>query len=48
VLVGIIAGLLYGFLLIRQKNLKGVILAHGVTNCGLGIYIVVTGNWMFW
>jgi CAAX prenyl protease-like protein len=48
VLVGIIAGLLYGFLLIRQKNLKGVILAHGVTNCGLGIYIIVTGNWMFW
>ena len=48
VVVGIIAGVLYGVLLIRQKKLKGVILAHGVTNFGLGIYVLVTGNWMFW
>lgn len=48
VLVGIIAGLLYGLLFIRQKNLKGVILAHAVTNLGLGVYVVVTGKWMFW
>ncbi len=48
IIVGIIAGLLYGFLLIRQKKLKGVILAHGITNLGLGIYVLVTGNWMFW
>lgn len=48
VAAGIIAGLLYGFLFVRQKNLKGVILAHAVTNLGLGIYVVVTGNWMFW
>jgi CAAX prenyl protease-like protein len=48
VLVGIIAGLLYGLLLVRQKKLSGVILAHGVTNLGLGIYVLLTGNWMFW
>jgi len=48
VIVGIIAGLLYCLLLIRLKNLKGVIIAHGVTNLGLGIYIVITRNWMFW
>jgi uncharacterized protein len=48
VLVGIIAGLLYGLLLTHQKNLKGVIVAHGVTNLGLGIYVIVTGNWIFW
>lgn len=48
IVVGIIAGLIYGLLLIRQKNLKGVIVAHGVTNLGLGIYVLVTGNWMFW
>ena len=48
VIVGIIAGLLYGFLLVFQKNLKGVVIAHGVTNLGLGIYVVVTGNWLFW
>ncbi len=48
VVVGIIAGLLYGFLLVRQKKLMGVILAHAVTNLGLGIYVLVTGNWAFW
>ena len=48
VVVGIIAELLYGLLLVWQKNLKGVIIAHGVTNFGLGIYVLVTGNWMFW
>lgn len=48
VIVGIIAGLLYGFLLVFQKKLKGVIVAHGTTNLGLGIYVVLSGNWMFW
>ena len=48
VVVGIVVGLLYNLLLIRQKNLKGVILAHGVTNLGLGIYVLVTGSWEFW
>ena len=48
IVVGIAAGLLYGLLLIRQKNLKGVILAHGVTNFGLGVYVVMTGRWAFW
>jgi CAAX protease family protein len=48
IVAGIIAGLLYGLLLVRQKKLRGVIVAHGVTNLGLGGYVVVTGNWMFW
>jgi len=48
IVVGVIAGLLYGLLLLRQKKLRGVVVAHTVTNLGLGIYVVVTGNWMFW
>ena len=48
VIEGIIAGILYNFLLTRQKKLKGVILAHAVTNFGLGIYVIVTESWMFW
>lgn len=48
IIVGIIAGVIYNLLLIRQKNLSGCILAHGVTNLGLGIYVLITGNWMFW
>jgi CAAX prenyl protease-like protein len=48
IIVGIIAGLFYGLLLIYQKNLKGVIIAHGITNLGLGIYVIVTESWAFW
>ena len=48
IVVGIIAGVIYNLLLIRQKKLSGCILAHGVTNLGLGIYVLITGSWMFW
>ena len=48
IVVGVIAGLLYGLLLVYQKNLRGVAVAHGITNFGLGIYVVITGNWAFW
>jgi len=34
-------------LLIRQKKLKGTILAHGAANHGLGVYVLITGSWMF-
>ncbi len=45
---GIIAGLLYGGLLLWQKNMRGVIIAHTITNLGLGIYVITTGSWRFW
>lgn len=48
IIVGFIAGVLYGLLLVRQKKLWGVIIAHTVTNLGLGIYIIATGSWVFW
>jgi CAAX protease family protein len=48
IIAGILAGLLYGLLLLWQKNLRGVTLAHAVTNLGLGGYVVTTGNWAFW
>ena len=48
VVVGIIAGIIYNLLLIRRKKLRGCILAHGVTNLGLGIYVLLTENWLFW
>lgn len=37
-----------GLLPVRQKKLRGVIPAHVVTNLGLGIYVVTTGNRAFW
>jgi len=48
VIVGIVAGVIYNLLLILQKKLRGAILAHGITNLGLGIYVLLTGSWMFW
>lgn len=47
-LAGLIAGLAYGWLYIRTRNLWAPILAHAVTNGGLGIYVVTTGQWSFW
>jgi len=48
VVQGIAAGIIYTLLLIRQKNLMGPIIAHGVTNLGLGIYVLLTKGWTFW
>lgn len=45
---GMTAGIVYTLLVIKQKNLKGSILAHGITNLGLGIYVLKTKNWLFW
>jgi hypothetical protein len=47
-LPGIIAGLVYAGLLCRSKNLFSPILAHGVTNLLLGIYVICSQQWAFW
>jgi hypothetical protein len=47
-LAGLIAGLAYGWLYIRTRNLWAPIIAHAVTNGALGAYVVATGYWSFW
>lgn len=47
-LAGIVAGALYNILLYRTKNLYLCIVAHGITNLMLGIYVIKTGSWEFW
>jgi CAAX prenyl protease-like protein len=47
-LVGIFAGIVYGGLLVWRRDLFTCILAHGVTNLGLGVYVLKTGQWNFW
>ncbi|MFH1155714.1 MAG: CAAX prenyl protease-related protein [Pseudomonadota bacterium] len=47
-LPGIAAGLLYGLVLVRSKNLFSPILAHGTTNLILGIHVLLTHTWVFW
>lgn len=47
-LAGIVAGLAYGWLYVRTGNLWSPILAHGVTNLLLGLWILATGEWRLW
>ena len=47
-LVGLIAGAAYNLLLYRTRSLYACIIAHGVTNLALGIYVLTTGAWSFW
>jgi len=47
-LAGLVAGLAYGWLYIRTRNLWAPIAAHAVTNGVLGGYVVTTGRWSFW
>jgi len=47
-LAGMVAGAVYGLLYMRTGNLWNAILAHGVTNGVLGIWIIYTGNWTYW
>lgn len=47
-LAGIVAGIFYNLLLYRTKNLWYCILAHGITNLLLAIYVIKTGSWQFW
>ena len=45
---GVVAGLGYALLYRRTGNLWSAIVAHGVTNGLLGIWIISTGSWSYW
>jgi CAAX prenyl protease-like protein len=47
-LAGLIAGLVYGWIYMRSGNLWSAVIAHAITNGGLGAYILVTRDWRFW
>ncbi len=47
-LAGIVAGVAYSVLYMRQRSLWSAILAHAVTNGILGVWIVQSGQWTFW
>jgi CAAX prenyl protease-like protein len=46
--VGLAAGLLYNWWMIRTKSLGDCILAHAVTNGCLSAYLLATGKWEYW
>ncbi len=45
---GFLAGLAYGLLFIRTRDIGAAILAHVVTNLVLGLYVLRTGLYHFW
>jgi len=47
-LAGMVAGAIYSLLYMRSGKLWSPIMAHAVTNGGLGIWILATGNWSYW
>ena len=47
-LVGLIAGVIYNALLYRSKSLRACMVAHGMTNLSLGLYVLATQQWTFW
>lgn len=47
-LAAIVAGLAYAWLYKRTGSLWAPVVAHGVTNGVLGIWVVLMGNWVFW
>lgn len=45
---GVVAGLAYGWLYMRCRNLWVAVIAHAATNAGLGIWVLANGAWHFW
>ena len=45
--VGLAAGIIYNWWIVRTRNLADCILAHAVTNGLLSAYVVSTGKWQY-
>jgi CAAX prenyl protease-like protein len=46
--VGLVAGLIYNWWMIRTKSLGDCILAHAITNGLLSGYVLYSGRWEYW
>jgi len=47
-LAGLLAGVIYNLWLYRTRSLYACIVAHGVTNLALGVYVLIFRDWAFW
>jgi hypothetical protein len=47
-LVAVVASAAYTLLLGRTRSLFACVMAHAVTNCALGIYVLATGSFQYW
>jgi CAAX prenyl protease-like protein len=46
--VGLVAGVAYNWWMVRTRSLGDCILAHGVTNLVLGVFVIASGQWRYW
>jgi uncharacterized protein len=46
--VGLAAGLLYNWWMVRTRSLADCILSHAVTNACLAAYVLSAGKWQYW
>jgi uncharacterized protein len=46
--VGLLAGVIYNWWMVRTRRLGDLILTHAVTNACLSAYVVVAGRWEYW
>jgi CAAX prenyl protease-like protein len=46
--VGLAAGIVYNWWMLRTRSLADCILAHAVTNGCLAAYVLSSGNWRYW
>jgi len=46
--VGFLTGIIYGWLVLRTRDIWAAVIAHGITNFLLGLYVLSTGNYIFW
>lgn len=44
----LLTGILYNLLAVKTRSLWACVVAHGVTNLGLGLYVMATKQWGFW
>ena len=46
--VGLIAGIVFNWWMMKTKSLADCILAHAVTNACLAAYVLIRGQWQYW
>ncbi len=46
--VGLAAGVIYNWWMLRTRSLADCILAHAITNGALAVYVVTAGAWRYW
>jgi len=46
--VGLVAGILFNYWMVRTRSLGDLILSHAVANLSLSAYVIAAGKWEYW